>query len=67
MGSREYDGKKLRSLAGMLGDILWVTVEILVYCGCISVAPESLLVCCYGLEDEEEITVIRLLGPDSLQ
>ena len=55
MGIRGSDGKKLLSLAGMLGDMLWGAVEPLVYCGCISVAPECSLVCCYRLNDEEGI------------
>ena len=51
----------------MLGDILWGAVVPLVYCGCISVASECSLVCCYGLDNEEGIATIHLLGPDSLQ
>ena len=67
MGSRESDGKKLLSLAGMLGDMLWGAVAPLVYCGCLSVAPEFSLVCCFGLDDEEGIAIIHLLGIDSLR
>ena len=67
MVSRGSDGKKLLSLAGMLGDMIWGTVAPLVYCGCIGVDPECLLVCCSGLDDEERIAIINLLGPDSLQ
>ena len=67
MVSRGSDGKKLISIAGMLGDMLWGAVAPLVYCGCISVAPECSLVCCYGLDDEEGIAIIHFLGPDSLQ
>ena len=67
MGSRGCDGKKLLSLAGMLGDMLWGAVAPLVYCGCISVAPEFLLVCCSGMDDEEGIDIIHFLGSDSLQ
>ena len=67
LGSRGSDGKKLLSLAGMLGDMLWGAVAPLVYCGCISVAPEFSLVCCSELDDEEGIAIINLLGPDSLQ
>ena len=52
LGSRGSDGKKLLSLAGMLGDILWGAVAPLVYCGCISVAPECSIVFCSGLDDE---------------
>ena len=59
--------KKLLSLSGMLDDMLWGAVAPLVYCGCISVAPEFSLVCCSGLEYEEGISIIHLLGPDSLQ
>ena len=66
MGIRGYDGKKLPSLSGMLGDMLWGAVAPLVYCGCISVAPEYSLVFCSGLDDEEGIAIIHLLGPDSL-
>ena len=54
MGIRGSDGKKLLSLAGMLSDMLWGYIAPLVYCGCISVAPEFSLVCCSGLNDEEE-------------
>ena len=67
MGSRGSDGKKLLSLAWMLDDMLWGALEPLVYCGCISVAPEYSLVCCFGLDDEEEIAIIYSLDPDSLQ
>ena len=59
--------KKLLNLAGMLGDMLWGAVAPLVYCGCISVATEYLLACCYGKDDKEGITIIHLLGPNSLQ
>ena len=59
MGSRGSDGKKLLSLSGMLGDMLWVAVAPLVYCGCISMAPECLLVSCSGLDDEEGIAIIH--------
>ena len=48
----------------MLGDMLWGDVAPLVYCGCINVAPECSLVCCSGLDDEEGIAIIHLLGPD---
>ena len=65
--SRGSDGKKLLSIAGMLGDMLWGAVVPLVYCVCISVAPECLLVCYFGLNDEEGIAIIHLLGPDILQ
>ena len=51
---------KLLSLAGMLGDMLWGAVAPLVYCGCISVVPECLLVCCSGMDDEEGIAIIHL-------
>ena len=61
------DGKKWLGLAAMLDDILWVAVVPLVYCGCISVAPEYSLVCCSGLDDEEGISIIHLLGPNILQ
>ena len=67
LGSRVSDGKKLLSLAGMLGDILWGAVEPLVYCGFISVAPECFLVFCSGLDDEEGIAIIHFLVPDILQ
>ena len=67
MVSRGSDGKKLLSLTGMLGDIIWDVVASFVYCGCISVAPECSLVCCSGMYDEEGIAIIHLLGPDSLQ
>ena len=67
MGSRGSDGKKILSLAGMLVDMLWGAVVPLVYCGYISVAPECSLFCCFGLNDEEGIAIIHLLGPDSLQ
>ena len=59
--------KKLLNLAGMLGDMLWGAVVPLVYCGCMSVAPECSLVCCFGLNDEEGIAIIHLFGPNSLQ
>ena len=59
--------KKLLSLGGMLGNMLWGAVEPLVYCGCIIVAPEYWLVCCSGMDDEEVIAIIHLLDPDSLQ
>ena len=55
------------SLSGVLVDMLWGVVAPLFYCGCISVAPECSLVCCSGLDDEEGIVIIHLLGPDSLQ
>ena len=67
MGSRGSDGKKMLSIAGMMGDMLWGAVVPLVYCGCISVDPECLLVCCSGMDDEEGISIIHLLGTDSLQ
>ena len=67
MGRRGSDGKIFLSLAGMLVDMLWGAVVPLVYCGYISVAPECSLVCCSGLNDEEGIAIIHLLGPDSLQ
>ena len=67
MGSRGSDGKNLLSLAGILGDMIWGAVAPLVYCGCISVAPEYSLVCSSGLDDEEGIAIIHFLGPDSLQ
>ena len=67
MGSRGSDGKKLLSRAGVLGDMLWGDVVPLVYCGCISVAPECLLVCCSGLDDEEGMAIIYFLDPDKLQ
>ena len=51
----------------MLGDMLWGAVAQLVYCGFISVAPECSLVCCSGMDDEEVITIIHLLGPYSIQ
>ena len=51
--SRGSDGKKLISIAGMLGDMLWGAVAPLVYCGCLSVAPECSLVYCSGIDDEE--------------
>ena len=54
-------------LSGMLGDMLQGVVEPLFYCGCISVAPEYLFVCCSGVNHEEVIAIIHLLGPDSLQ
>ena len=55
MGSRVFDGNKLLSLDGMLGDMLWGAVAPLVYCGFISGAPECSLVCCSVLDDEEGI------------
>ena len=67
VGQQRIFGKKLLSIDGMLGDMLWGAVETLVYCGCISVAQECFLVCCSGIDDEEGITIINLLGPDSLQ
>ena len=67
MGSRGSDGKKLLNIDGMLVDMLWGDVVPLVYCSCISVALEYLLVCCSGMDDEEVIDIIRLLDPDSLQ
>ena len=67
MDSIVSDGRKLISLAGMLSDMLWGSVETLVYYGYISVAPEYSLVCCYGLDYEEGIAIIYLLDPDSLQ
>ena len=67
MVSRGSDGKKMLSLVGMLGDMLWGAVASLVYCGCTSVDPECSLVCCSGMDDEEGITIIHLFGPDSLQ
>ena len=67
MVSRQSNGKKLLSLVGMLGNMLWVSVAPLVYCGCISVAPEFSLVCRSGMDDEEGIAIIHLFGPDSLQ
>ena len=51
----------------MLEDMLWGDVVTLVYCGCISVATECLLVCCSGLDVEDRIAIIHLLGPNSLQ
>ena len=54
-------------LDGILGDLLWGAVVPLVYCGCISLAPECSLVCCSGLDCEEGIDIIHLLGPDSFQ
>ena len=66
LGSRGYYGKKLLSFDGMLDNMLWGAVVPLVYCGCISVVTECLLVCCSGLDDEEGIAIIHLLGPDSL-
>ena len=63
MVSRGYDSKKLLRLAGILGDMLWVSMVTLVYCGCISVAPECSLVCCYGLDDEEAIAIIHCWVP----
>ena len=67
LGSRGYDAKKLINLAGMLVDMLWGAVSPLVYCGCISVAPGYLLVCCSVLDDEEGISIIHLLDPNSFQ
>ena len=67
LGSRGSDGKKMLSLAGMLGDMLWGAVVPSVYCGCMSVAPECSLVCCFRLNYEEGIAIIHLLGLDSLQ
>ena len=67
MGSRVSDGKKLLSLAGMLGDMLWGAVAPLLYCGCISVAPECSPVCCSGMDDEEGIAIIHFLDHDILQ
>ena len=67
MGSRGSDGKKLLSISGVLGGMLWSDVAPLVYCGSISVAPEFSLVCCSGLDDEEGISIIYLLCSDSLQ
>ena len=67
MGSRGSGGKKLLSLAGMLGDMLWGAVTPLVYCGFIIVATEFSLVCCSGLDDEEGIATIHFLVPNSLQ
>ena len=51
----------------MLDDMLWGAAVPLVYCDCISVAPECSLVYCYGLDDEEGIAIIHLLGPNNLQ
>ena len=62
-----YDGKKLLIIAGVLYDMLWGAGAPLVYCGFISVAPEYSLVCCFGMDDEEVISVIYFLDPDSLQ
>ena len=67
MESRGYDGKKLLSLSGMLGNMLWVAVAPLVYCGCIDVATECSIVCCSDIDDAEGIAIIHLLGPDRLQ
>ena len=67
LGRRRSDGKELLSLAGMLGHMLWGAVSPLFYCGCISVAPEYLLVFCYGMDDEEGIAIIHFLDPGSLQ
>ena len=47
----------------MLGNMLWGAVVPLLYCGCISVAPECSLVCCSGLNYEEGITIFHLLVP----
>ena len=55
------------SLAVMLGDMRWGAVSPLVYCGCISVALEYLLVCCSGMDDEERTSIIHILDPNSLQ
>ena len=49
---RRSGGKNFLSISGMLADIVWGDVGPLVYCGCISVAPECLLVCCSGLDDK---------------
>ena len=43
-GRRGSDGKTFLSLARMLGDMICGAVTPLVYFGCISVAPEYLLV-----------------------
>ena len=51
----------------MLGDMLWGAVVPLVYCGCISMDPNVLLVFCSGMDDEEGIKMINLLGTNSLQ
>ena len=51
----------------MLGNMLWGAVAPLVYCDCISVAPEYLLVCCSGMDYEEVITIIHLLDTDIFQ
>ena len=59
--------KKWLSIAGILGDMLWGSVEPLVYCGFISVTPEYSLVCCSEMDDEEGIAIIHLLGPNILQ
>ena len=66
LGSRGSDGKKLIILSGMLGNMIWGAVVSLVYCGVISVDPEYSLVCCSGMDDEEGISIIHLLSPDSL-
>ena len=50
-----------------LSKVTWGAMAPLVYCGCISVDPECLRVCCSGLDDEEGIAIIHLLGPDTLQ
>ena len=49
----------------MLGNMLWGAVAPLVYCDCISVAPEYLLVCCSGMDYEEVITIIHCWIPIS--
>ena len=67
MVSRGSYGKKLISLAGMLGNMLWGAAAPLAYCGCISVAPELLLVCFSGMDDEEGIYIIHFLDPNSYQ
>ena len=67
MGIIGSDVKKLLIIVGVLGDILWGAVAPLAYCGFISVAPECSLVCCSGMDNEEVIAIIHVLGPDSLQ
>ena len=67
LDSRGSDGKKMLSIAGMLVDMLWGDMDPLVYFSCKSVAPEFSLVCCYGMDDEEGIAIVYLLGADSLQ
>ena len=47
----------------MLVNMLWVSVAPLVYCGYISVDPEYLIVCCYGLDDSEGISIIHFWVP----